>query len=194
MKRSISFVLILGFVLMGSLFSQEFSLRDIKDKSLRITLSAYTKSDLAQITNLSLTGSRIYDISDLGKLSKLVSLDLFNNRISNIASLSQLSNLRKLSIADNFVSDISSLSNLPELSVLDLSKNPIRSLAGIDNLTSLKELILLGVAVSVDSFKYWKFTDKLQIYDRGGKFYEIPQEEKEKWYLLNGELLPVGRR
>ena len=85
--------------------------------------------DLNNLTELSLGGNSIFDISPLKGLNNLTELFLANNSISDISPLAGLNNLTRLSLDYNPISDISALSGLINLIWLSLLGNSISDLS-----------------------------------------------------------------
>ena len=190
MKIFIPAVLLLVFSA-GFLFSQEIVLNEIKDLNLKLALRASGNSNYSQMTSLRLNGNHIADIAPLGKMVQLAKLDLYNNRINDLGALSNLINLIQLNLGRNFFTDINPLSNLSNLVSLNLQNNKVRDIAPLRNLPNLKELDIRGLNVNLENFNYWKFSDNLGIYDKNGKYTVIKPDEKTKWGLLDGEVVPA---
>jgi len=98
------------------------------------------------ITDLSLGGNEIDDISPLKNLANLRKLNLGGylggNHIKNLNPLKKLTSLEELTLNRNQIRDLSPLQNLSNLKVLDLSRNNITNLQPLAKLTSLTELNL----------------------------------------------------
>lgn len=184
-------MVLLAFVVSAA-FAGDFAIEKIKDNNLKFSLRALGEVNFSTIKTLRLISSDIYDIRALADLTQLTVLDLFNNRITNISPLASLVNLTRLSLGKNRVSDLSPITNMPNLEILDLNHNRIGSLRPLEYLKGLKELDIRGVSISIDSFQYWQFTNTLGIYDSRGAWFEIPVEEKAKWRLQDGEVVPVN--
>ena len=96
-----------------------------------------------QLTELSLGGNDIIDISVLSGLTQLTSLDLWGNDIIDVSVLSGLTQLTWLSLNGNFaVSDVSPLSSLTQLTELYLSSNEVVDISPLSGLTQLTVLYL----------------------------------------------------
>ena len=96
-----------------------------------------------QLTELSLGGNDIIDISVLSGLTQLTSLDLWGNDIIDVSVLSGLTQLTWLSLNGNFaVSDVSPLSSLTQLTELYLMNTKIVDISPLSGLTRLTVLYL----------------------------------------------------
>jgi len=103
----------------GMQYAPETSVLKLEDGLLGNALV----NDLAQLyglTDLSIAGNAVTDISALSVLGGLVSLDISNNSVSDISALSQLSSLRSLVLDNNPVKDLTPLYNLTELTMLSI--------------------------------------------------------------------------
>ena len=94
------------------------------------------------LTNLSLAGNQIDNISRLSGLTSLDWVQLPANKIGDISPLSGLTGLTWLTLYGNQISDISPLTGLTNLSALGLSSNQITDISAISGLTKLKDLNL----------------------------------------------------
>lgn len=109
----------------------ELSLADLQNLEGELDLSGFDLEDLTgaeycvNITNLNLSGNRIYRIHQLAGLVKLEVLYLSDNRIDDITFLEGLTELRELDIAFNDIEDISVLLELPGLQYVNLIENPV---------------------------------------------------------------------
>ena len=109
-----------------------------------LTLSGDDFSDLTELppdigtlttlTDLSLSGTQVSDISALSGLTGLMGLSLSRTPVSDISALSGLTGLTVLYLSDTQVSDISALSGL---TILILSGTPVNDLSPILPLTQL---------------------------------------------------------
>lgn len=92
------------------------------------------------MVRLHLSETRISDISALNGLTKLTALWLDSTLISDISALNGLTNLSHLYLSSTQISDISSLGGLTKLRLLDLNKTKVNDLTpirGLDNLAYL---------------------------------------------------------
>ena len=123
----------------------------ITDFPHSITLGGITFS--STVTELSLAGLSITDISSLAGCTNLRRLNLANNQISDISALAKLQGLQWLALWGNDITDISALESLTQLVSLDLRFNSISSLEPLKNLTGLQEIHLDSNSVPFDSLK-----------------------------------------
>lgn len=89
---------------------------------------------LYSLSNLSLSGNNLTDVSSLARLGGLTTLNLSNNMISDISALSALTGLRTLYLDNNPINDLSPLASLGNLSTLSikgmvLSESQLKNLA-----------------------------------------------------------------
>ena len=125
-----------------------------------------TEDDCASITELDLSGQRLFslngiqlcknlntlnlnnckikDLKPLGSCINLANLSLDSNRISNVSPLESLVKLKTLNISNNQISDLRPFLNLPGLERLDISYNRITDFSQLDNLQNLKMIGLSG--------------------------------------------------
>ena len=96
------------------------------------------------LTNLSLYGNKISDITPLTNLTILRQLHLDNNKISDLSPLANLTAFRgQLTFKNNEISDLSPLANLTAITRwLDLRGNQISDISPLANLTALTQLYL----------------------------------------------------
>jgi hypothetical protein len=99
---------------------------------------------MKKLTELSLRGNQISDISGLSNLTSLPALSLDDNRITDISSISRLTNLTCLGLDDNQISDVSATLSLANLQYLRLADNQISDIYSLSELTKLKSLRLLN--------------------------------------------------
>ena len=97
---------------------------------------------LTNLTELSLKGNKIGDISVLARLTNLTYLHLSNNKIGDVSALARLTNLTKLYLHENNIGDISVLANLTKLTSLVLWNNKIGDISVLARLTNLTYLHL----------------------------------------------------
>ncbi len=113
--------------------------------------SSLDLSCLTGLQELSITDTRISDVSQLSFPSGLYSLRLQNNGISEIPQLSDLTKLMILELIDNPISDISPLSKLSEtymLACISLERCQIRDITLLAKLNQLRSLHLSGNHIS----------------------------------------------
>ena len=103
---------------------------------------------LTNLTELSLSGSRINDISPLAGLTNLTVLSLVWTQINDISPLERLTNLTFINLHQSQVSDISPLARLTNLTSLNLTDSQISDITPLAGLTSLRSLSLTGNQIS----------------------------------------------
>ena len=123
-----------------------------------LTLSGDDFSDLTELppdigtltalTDLSLSGTQVSDISALSGLTGLMGLSLSRTPVSDISALSGLTGLTWLYLSRTEISDISALSGLTALSRLYLSGTQVSDISALSGLTALTDLDLRGTQVS----------------------------------------------
>lgn len=98
----------------------------IESTSLAVKNAGITDAELSAVvqlyalTNLTLSGNRITDLSPLSALGGLTTLDLSNNAISRLDALSSLTGLRTLYLDNNPITDFTPLFSLPALTTLSI--------------------------------------------------------------------------
>lgn len=92
---------------------------------------------MIHLTDLTLQGCSISNISALKGAVLVVNLDLSHNSIADVSALSSMIHLETVNLEHNVVTEISSMSALSGLKTLDISNNVITSLAPISSLSSL---------------------------------------------------------
>jgi internalin A len=97
---------------------------------------------------LTISRSKISDITPLQSLSHLTHLYLYNHQISDITPLQSLTHLKVLYLRDNQILDIALLQSLTNLTSLNLSNNQISDISFLQSLTNLTELDLHGNQIS----------------------------------------------
>ncbi len=192
MKSFLVYAVSALFVFLVYSFAEEFSPREVRDPNLRMALRAYGTNDINRTTNLALNGSGITDIRPLGRFTQLTRLELYNNRIADISPLSNLVRLTRLSLGKNRIRNINPLRALQNLETLELQKTEVRDLSPLADLPKLRELDIRDTSVMLESFSGWAFADALQIYDRTGKWFEVRSDEKDKWGLYAGVVVPYA--
>ena len=128
----------------------------LSDEPLGNWYGVYTDAS-GRVTRLLLDFNRLSGAlpSELGNLTNLTELSLWGNGITDISSLSDLTNLTVLNLSETRVTDFSSLAGLTNLTYLHLGYNDIRDLSGLAGLlaglTSLTSLDLTGINHSLTS-------------------------------------------
>jgi len=114
-----------------------------------LTLRGNEITDISSLSNLTLlevlviSNTSVEDISPLSALTNLNVLKLNHNRISNLSPLAALTNLRELELISEAIADISPLSSLENLEYLVLSFNQISDISPLRQLPNLSSLCLL---------------------------------------------------
>jgi len=103
------------------------------------------KSD---VTELSLSGMGIRDVSALAGCDKLVKLDLSGNEISDLSPLMNLPELEWLDVSYNALADLRPLMGIDSLSFLNAAGNSIASTTPLTMMSGLTELYLDGNPIS----------------------------------------------
>ena len=109
-------------------------------------------SEFKNVTDLSLGGNEISDLSPLAHMPQLQKLDLGGymggNLISDLRPLRKLARLEELILNRNLITDVSPLKNLTNLRVLNLSRNKISHISSLSSLSNLVELHLWSNNIS----------------------------------------------
>ncbi|MCU0663474.1 MAG: leucine-rich repeat domain-containing protein [Myxococcota bacterium] len=99
-------------------------------------------SGLVHLMELDISWNDVRDLSPLLGLKKLVYFGADENPISDLHALSGLENLESLFLRLGQVSDVSPLSGLPKLKELNLDGNVINDIAPLSRLTTLRRLLI----------------------------------------------------
>ena len=97
------------------------------------------KAQLATLTELSVPGAGIANLTGLEHATQLEVLDLSDNQIDDLSPLTGLINLTELDLSDNEITDVSPLTGLTRLRNLHLNNNLIKD----SNMIPLGDLINL---------------------------------------------------
>ncbi len=114
--------------------------------SLRITDTPISTDEvkiigaLPLLTDLTLSGCSITNITGLSGSTGLQILDLSNNTIKNIDTLSEMKALTKLDLSHNAVTDVNALAVISALKELNISYNSIPSLSPLSSLIGITNL------------------------------------------------------
>ena len=100
--------------------------------------------DMEQLTDLTVSGRSIADLTGLETATRLTSLTLANNAIENLSPLSNLRLLQTLDLSDNAIETLTPLKDLSSLTMLNLSNNAITDVLPLAGLTRLTDLDLTG--------------------------------------------------
>ena len=84
--------------------------------------AAQVKPELKQLTNLSLAGNQVSDVSALAGLKQLTMLDLSDNEITDLTPLAELKELKTLGLKFNRITDLTPLAELTKLESLVLGE------------------------------------------------------------------------
>ena len=109
-----------------------------------VDLLKIPKAQLVNLTELSIRGGTVRDLSGLEHATNLRRLDLWGNRIVDITPLAPLTQLTHLDLGGprtgNDIIDITPLAQLTQLRELNLSSNQISDITPLSQLTELTEL------------------------------------------------------
>ena len=92
-------------------------------------------------------------LTDIAKMYALSNLSLAGNGITDISPISALGGLTTLNLSSNSVRDLSPLSGLSSLRTLYLDYNPITDFSPLYSIQSLTTLSIKGVSVSDDALR-----------------------------------------
>ncbi|MFO7612679.1 MAG: protein kinase, partial [Clostridia bacterium] len=104
---------------------------------------SFKKSDVENVTTLTLSGESILSLEGLSNFSSLEELLLANNFISDLSPLANLENLRTLSCDNNLLMGLNGLESRTSLEELNVSNN--KFLTDIDDIGNLGNLRLLNI-------------------------------------------------
>ena len=155
---SIFTVMLLIYGMQGISYGQDDALAEFSDRSLAITIRRILrldvgegveilkipKTELTKLTDLSMRGGSVRDLTGLEHATQLRRLDFWGNRIIDITPLAQLTQLRTLDLGGprtgNEIVDITPLAQLTQLTKLNLGSNQISDITPLVHLTQLTEL------------------------------------------------------
>ena len=134
-------------------------------------------------TSLVLDNQNLGDgvLSEVSKMYALSNLSLAGNGITDISAISALGGLTTLNLSNNSVQDLSPLSALPALRTLYLDNNPIRDFSPLYSIQTLTTLSIKGVPVTDNALK--ELSNALPNCAING----AATEEKDQLIALGGE-------
>ena len=103
---------------------------------------------LSRLTQLSLIGTQVGDLSLLAWLTGLTGLSLDSTKVDDLSPVAGLTGLTRLSLSGTQVSDLSALAGLTGLMQLSLGDTQVGDLSPLAGLTGLTQLWLNGTQVS----------------------------------------------
>jgi hypothetical protein len=117
--------------------------KELQDAAYARAQDAVAKARTSDAADLTLSGDAFSDLAvlppDIGSLTALTDLSLSGTQVSDISALSGLTALKHLDLSDMSVSDISALSGLNALEDLDLKGTSVSDLSPILPLTQLAD-------------------------------------------------------
>ena len=140
----------------------ELKLRSISKLKIEGQGSSNDEFDLrllasfTQLEHLTLTGSRVVNLSPIADLESLKTLDLSHNHITDLEPLSVLTDLTSLNLGQNSIRSLSGLEHLIRIQELMLYQNEINSLGLLNTLPALQRIDLRQNQIKkseVDEFK-----------------------------------------
>ena len=172
MKRSCILLLVLAILNMGvsiadaqvgqrpwarPLIQQQPQYKWIPDTNLRTAVrevldladgDRLTKAAMRDLTELSVSGSGVSDLTGLEFATNLEVLKLNNNRVSDLSALSGLENLTHLYLWKNDITDVEPLRDLTQLELLRFTDNSVSDVSALEGLVNLRSLRLKNNRVS----------------------------------------------
>ncbi|EAE3498053.1 LPXTG cell wall anchor domain-containing protein, partial [Listeria monocytogenes] len=97
-------------------------------------------ANLTDLYSLSLNYNQIEDISPLASLTSLHYFTAYVNQITDITPVANMTRLNSLKIGNNKITDLSPLANLSQLTWLEIGTNQISDINAVKDLTKLKML------------------------------------------------------
>ena len=107
-----------------------------------------TKAAMRDLTELSVSGSGVSDLTGLEFATNLIALKLNNNRVSDLSALSGLENLTHLYLWKNDITDVEPLRDLTQLELLRFTDNSVSDVSALEGLVNLRSLRLKNNRVS----------------------------------------------
>lgn len=95
------------------------------------------EDELAKIAKITISDTKLTDISDLEKVTNLTHLTIENAELEDIAPIAKLTKLVELRLPKNKIKDVKALEGLDELTTLEINDNNI---ADISSVLKLKKL------------------------------------------------------
>ena len=124
------------------------SARDKHNNAGKLTIAGQEYDPATPALVLKDAGAGDEILEDIVKLYALTNLSLSGNELSDITSLSSLGGLTVLDLSGNNISDISPLSGLSGLRSLYLDGNPIRDFSPLYALSNLTMLSIRGIEIT----------------------------------------------
>jgi internalin A len=131
-----------GSVKINTSESDKQVIENIIRRKIDKAIGKLTYADFAKVTDISLNGWKVKDISSLNKLTNLKTLNLYSNNVSDVSVLTKLTKLDYLVLDENKITDISPLKNLTKIKYLELTFNKVKNISSLKNLTNLTTLNL----------------------------------------------------
>lgn len=117
---------------------------------------------MASLRKLELRDNHIEDLTPISNLRRLTELDIRENKFDNIEALETLTRLKELNLRDNKIESLEPIKYLSRLTYLNIhSDSDITSLEPISHLVNLETLIMRDVPIK-DNGKFLKKLTKLQ--------------------------------
>ena len=106
-------------------------------------------------TSLVLDNQNLGDsvLAEVSKMYALSNLSLAGNGITDLSAIAELGGLTTLNLSNNSVTDLTPLPALPALRTLYLDNNPIRDFSPLYSMQSLTMLSIKGVPITDDALK-----------------------------------------
>lgn len=131
-----------------------------KSDVTELSLSGMGLRDISALSNctgivkLDLSGNNISDLSPLMNMPGLEWLDVSHNELSDLKTLMGIDSLRFLNAAENAITGTSALSMMTNLRTLYIDSNPIRDFSGIRKLQNIEDLGLGGTGLRDEDLEY----------------------------------------
>ena len=131
-----------------------------KSDVTELSLSGMGLRDISALSNctglvkLDLSGNNISDLSPLMNMPGLEWLDVSHNELSDLKTLMGIDSLRFLNAAENSITGTSALSMMTDLRTLYIDSNPIRDFSGIRKLQNIENLGLGGTGLRDEDLEY----------------------------------------
>ena len=127
---------------------------------------ALTKSDLAKVKILDISGDKPVSLSGIEYFTGLKTLNIDRSYIKDISLLANISSLEEISIRWSFIESIPDLSKCVNLTSLDLNSCAIKDITPVTKIRSLKNLNLNDNRItSIAPIKDMKTLEHLYIYN-----------------------------
>lgn len=121
---------------------------------------------ISRITELSISGAGLTDLSWVTQLDRLDDLDLTENELNELSPIASLPVLRRLDLSNNTITTLRALATCTRLEYLSVDENPLAGLEGLEQLHDLEELHACSAGLeSVEPLRGLRNLSEVTIYE-----------------------------